>query len=86
MITQPGTVNFWIDSKKNPGAFTPGVNYTWIRFQLGPETCVVSSEGTNLIGVLNPGTEREISIFTVVPTIDPNRKHMVTLRWGFGAA
>jgi hypothetical protein len=80
-IIQPGTVNFWIDPKKNPGAFTPGVNYTWIRFQLGSETCAVSSEGTKLIGVLNPGSELQVRIFSVVPTVDPNRKHMVTLGW-----
>jgi hypothetical protein len=82
MITQPGTVNFWIDLKKNPKAFTPGANIKWISFKLGPETCEVISESENLIGVLNQGTEREFRIFSVIPPIDPTGEHMVTLTWG----
>lgn len=34
MIRKPGTVNFWVDPKKNPGAFTDGVNIRWIDFKL----------------------------------------------------
>jgi hypothetical protein len=81
MIRQPGTIDFWITPEKNSGAFTSGVNYTWASCQIGTDGCTVISEGENLIGVMNSGTDREWRIFSVVPPVERSKKHMVTVTW-----
>jgi hypothetical protein len=81
MIRQPGTIDFWITPEKNSWAFTSGVNYTWASCQIGTDGCTVISEGENLIGVMNSGTDREWRIFSVVPPVERSKKHMVTVTW-----
>ena len=79
MIIQPGTVTFWIDPEKNPKAFSEGINYHWVTFGLGTEQCTIASEGTNLVATMNAGTDRELIIFSVIPPVDQNVKHMVAV-------
>lgn len=81
MIEEPGTINFWVDPKRNPGAFTEGVNYNWIEFQLGTDMCKIVSKGASLIALLNPNTENEMEIFNVIPEFDNKDSHMITLTW-----
>jgi hypothetical protein len=81
MITQPGTVEFWIDPKKNPTAFIERTRIKWIEFRLGPETCEVISDGPNLACIMNSGTGREFSIFSVIPPYTSDQRHMVDVTW-----
>lgn len=79
--TQPGTVTFWVDPAKNPGAFSEGTNYKWGVFKVNEEECTVVSEGNTLLATLNQGTESEIMIFSTEVDADPNSHHMIAVTW-----
>lgn len=79
--TQPGTVTFWVDPAKNPGAFTEGVSYTWGVFIVNGEECAVVSEGKTLCATLNRSTERETLIFSTEIDADPQSRHMIAVTW-----
>lgn len=81
MIRKPGTVNFWVDPQKNPGAFTDGVNYRWVEFQLHGEHCIVISEGKIIRATMNPDTPREVEIFSRPMDLDQKNRHMLTVTW-----
>jgi len=81
MIRKPGTVNFWVDPQKNPGAFTDGVNIRWIDFKLHGENCIVTSEGKIICAIMNPDTPREIKIFSQPMDLDLKNRHMITVTW-----
>ena len=81
MITQPGTVSFWVDPAKNPGAFTAGKNYVWGIFEVNGEKCTIGSEGDTLLAELNKGTDREIMVFSTKVTTNPTVAHMIAVTW-----
>ncbi|MFC2005163.1 hypothetical protein ACFLUY_02950 [Chloroflexota bacterium] len=81
MVTQPGTVIFWVKPSENPGAFTQGKNYTWGVFQINGEECTILSEGNTLLAVLNKGSDREFMIFSHEVTSGPNIPHMISVTW-----
>ena len=80
-VNTSGTVNFWVDMNRNPGAFTDGVNYRWSDFVVDGEHCVVASEGRTLTATMNPGTDRSVKVFSAPLELDPDEAHMVTVTW-----
>lgn len=81
IINKPGSANFWFDPVKNPMAFKEGINIRWIEFELNGEHAIVTSEGTTLNVIMNPNTDRELTVFQTGIEPDPNKKHMVTVTW-----
>ena len=78
MQIQPGTVTFWVDPTKNPGAFTQGKGYIWGVFEVNGEDV---SEGNTLSATLNKDTDREIMIFSTQIISDPSSAHMIAVTW-----
>ena len=76
-----GTVNFWLDLRRNPGAFTDGVDYRWTDFVVNGQRCLVASEGRTLTATLNPGTDRAVEVFSSELDLDPSEPHMITVTW-----
>lgn len=79
--TQPGTVSFWFDPKKNPNTFTEGVKYCWGIFEINSEECTIISDGKMLSAILNKGTVNEETIFHTVFDPNPNSNHMIAVTW-----
>lgn len=81
MIKDEGTVNFWVDPKKNPNAFTEGTKYRWINFELKGERVDIVSEGKMLKATMNQDTDKELMIFSHLVDLDLSKKHMISLTW-----
>jgi len=79
--TIPGTVTFWVDLDKNPGAFTEGINYKWGVFEVNAQDCTIYSEGRTLLATLDYGTPNAFTVFTAEIDADPNRRHMIAVTW-----
>ena len=81
MIVTPGTIELFFDLKKNPQAFTEGVNFKWGEYKVMNEKCSIISEGKTLIGTLNQGTDREFMIFNTNVEPVPNQKQYIAITW-----
>ena len=76
-----GTVAFWFDPKKNPGAFKEGIKYCWGIFEINGEECTIISDGIMLSAILNINSNDQRMIFNIVLNPDPNKNHMIAVTW-----
>ncbi len=76
-----GTITFWFDPAKNPGAFCKGGNFHWGTFVVHADVCTIRSEETQLMAILNEGKESQTVIFSAAMDVDPRKKHMVAVTW-----
>ncbi len=81
IIKNEGTVNFWFDMNKNPNAFTDGANIKWCETQINGENALILSESKTLTVIMNPNTDREITVFKTSIEVPKQEKHMVTISW-----
>jgi hypothetical protein len=81
IITDTGTINFWFSKDKNPNALKKGITIDWSDFLIDSERILISSEYRTFTVIMNPKTEREITLFTEELNKPDKSKHMVTFTW-----
>ena len=81
IIKNEGSINFWFDIKKNPKAFTEGMNINWGEVLINGENAVILSESKTLTVIMNPNTTNEITVFQTSLELPNQEKHMITITW-----
>lgn len=76
-----GSYNLRINIPKNPGAFTPGVNYNWSEIIRDDRTFQILSEGEHLVvrEVLEKGEVKVVSNKKV--ELSNSENHNIIITW-----